>query len=179
MDWNVIVTARAGPQFEHELLGALAQFGRFRPTHFRYVCAGQVADVGRFLDQVRAAVESGAQWTSRLGRVLPVERMFLFTPADFAAHLNAAVTPLVERMPAGSFCVRLERRGFAHELPTQDLERAVADHVYALAEAQGKALHTTFDDPDSIIAAETLGSECGVALLPRALRERYPFVQTR
>jgi len=38
---------------------------------------------------------------------------------------------------------------------------------------------TEFADPDFVIAAETLGEECGIALLPRALRERYPFVQLR
>jgi tRNA(Ser,Leu) C12 N-acetylase TAN1 len=82
-------------------------------------------------------------------------------------------------MPAGSFCVRIERRGFAHELKTQDLERAIGEHLHALAEAQGKPMRTVFDDPDSVVAAETLGSECGVALLPRSLREHYPFVQIR
>jgi hypothetical protein len=30
-----------------------------------------------------------------------------------------------------------------------------------------------------VLVAETVGEECGVALLPRALRERYPFVATR
>jgi tRNA(Ser,Leu) C12 N-acetylase TAN1 len=179
MDWNVIVTARSGPHYEHELLGALARFGRFRPTYFRDVCTGAVEDVERFLDAVGTALASGAEWTSRLGRVVPVEQVFRFTPEDFAARLQEAVAPLVDRMAAGSYCVRIERRGYAGELKTQEVERAVGDHVHVLAAAQGKALRTDLDDPDSIIAVETLGPECGVALLPRALRERYPFVQTR
>jgi tRNA(Ser,Leu) C12 N-acetylase TAN1 len=40
-------------------------------------------------------------------------------------------------------------------------------------------MRTEFADPDFVIAAETLGTECGVTLIPRALRERYPFVQVR
>jgi hypothetical protein len=41
------------------------------------------------------------------------------------------------------------------------------------------ALHTSFSDPDTVLVAETVGEECGVALLQRALRERYPFVAAR
>jgi tRNA(Ser,Leu) C12 N-acetylase TAN1 len=179
MEWNIVVTVKSGPHFESELLGALVRFGRFRPTHFREVCFGRVDDVGHFLDEVRTALAAEAPWTSRIGRVIPVEHVFWFTPADFAQRLKEVVTPMVERMDEGSFCVRIERRGFAGELKTQDAERIVGEHVHALAEAQGKAMRTELEDPDYIIAAETLGPECGVALLSRALREKYPFVQTR
>jgi tRNA(Ser,Leu) C12 N-acetylase TAN1 len=105
--------------------------------------------------------------------------VFWFTPRDFTERLKEAVTPMVARMTEGSFCVRIERRGFAGELKTQDAERAVGEHVQTLAATQGKRMQTDLDDPDEVIAAETLGQECGVALLPRALREKYPFVQTR
>lgn len=51
--------------------------------------------------------------------------------------------------------------------------------MHELAEQVGLAMRTEFADPDFMIAAETLGTECGVALIRRALRERYPFVQVR
>lgn len=86
---------------------------------------------------------------------------------------------LAARMEAGSFHLRLERRGLAETLPSDRVEREVADHLYSLAEARGVALHTSFHDPDYVLVAETVGAECGVALLPRALRERYPFVAAR
>ncbi len=37
----------------------------------------------------------------------------------------------------------------------------------------------SFKNADYIVAAETVGHECGVTLLTRDLRQRYPFVQTR
>jgi tRNA(Ser,Leu) C12 N-acetylase TAN1 len=179
MDWNVIVTVQPGPHFQRELLGALARFGRFRATPFRDVCVGRVDDCGTFLEALRNARAAGAPWTQRLGRVIPAEAVFWFTPETLAVQLKDAVAPLVARIGAGSFCVRIERRGFAGEMKTQDIERAVGEHVHALAAAQGKTLRTEFDDPDVVIAAETLANECGVALLPRALRETYPFVRAR
>lgn len=179
MDWNVIVTVQPGPHFQRELLGALARFGRFRATPFRDVCVGRVDEIGVFLGALRSARESGAPWVQRVGRVIPADSVFWFTPETLAERLNEAVAPMVARMEAGSFCVRVERRGYAGELKTQDVERAVGEQVHALAAAQGKPMRTDFDDPDYVVAAETLGNDCGVALLPRALREKYPFVRAR
>jgi tRNA(Ser,Leu) C12 N-acetylase TAN1 len=93
--------------------------------------------------------------------------------------LQEAVTPFLDRIPGGTFFFRLERRGMLGQIMSQEIERAVAEHLYAQAERQGKTLHTDFDNPDYIIAAETVRDECGVALLARDMRERYPFVQTR
>jgi tRNA(Ser,Leu) C12 N-acetylase TAN1 len=179
MDWNAIVTVKAGPGYQRELLGALAGLGRFRPTAFHGVCTGHVDDVAAFLEAIRAARETGKPWADRLARVVPVERVFGFTPETLGDQLREAVAPFVARMSGGSFCVRLERRGLAGRVPSAEIERAAGEHVHELAAAQGKPLKTELADPDFVIAAETLGAVCGIALLPRALRERYPFVQLR
>jgi tRNA(Ser,Leu) C12 N-acetylase TAN1 len=105
--------------------------------------------------------------------------VFSFTPDTLAEQLKAATAPFVARLTDGSFCVRLERRGLQGQVPSADVERTVGEHVHGLAERAGLAMRTEFADPDFVIAAETLGTECGVALIPRALRERYPFVQVR
>jgi tRNA(Ser,Leu) C12 N-acetylase TAN1 len=102
-----------------------------------------------------------------------------FTRETLADLLKEAVAPLVARMTDGSFYVRLERRGFAGKLSSTSIERTVADHAHAVAAARGVRLRTAFADPDFIIAAEMLADECSVSLLPRALRQRYPFVQAR
>lgn len=177
MDWNVIITVQPGPHFRRELLGALARFGWFRATPLRDVCIGRVDDRDAFLEALRVARAAGAPWTQRLARVITVDTVFWFTPETFAERLQETVAPLVARIGDGSFCVRIERRGFAGEVKTQEIERVLGEHVHTLAAARGMSLRTAFDDPDVLIAAETLGNECGVALLPRALRQTYPFVR--
>ncbi|MCX7892693.1 MAG: THUMP domain-containing protein [Burkholderiales bacterium] len=179
MDWNAIVTVTPGPHHERDALGALARFGRFHRTAFKGVCAGRVEDPVAFLEAIRAAREAGEPWAGEIGRVIPVERTFAFTPESFADELKAAVAPFAERLASGTFCVRVERRGMAGALDTPRIEREVADHIAALAEARGVLLRTALEDPDFLIAAETLGGECGVMLIPRALRSRYPFLQLR
>ena len=179
MEWNVLVTVQPGAGHERQLLGALAQFGRFRATAFRDVCIGRVEDVDKVLQAIRLAAEAKKPWTVHLGRVIPVETTFSFTVETLGECLKRAAAPFVERMTSGSFHVRLERRGFEGRIRSQVVEQEVAGHLFEIATRQGKTLRTEFDDPDYIVVAETLGEECGVALLTRDIRSRYPFVQSR
>jgi tRNA(Ser,Leu) C12 N-acetylase TAN1 len=178
-DWNVLVTAQPGQQHTRPLLNGLRQYGEFHRTEFRDVCIGRVADVTAFLDGVLAASEAHAGWTRHLSRVIPVEQVFHFTPETLVARLQDAVTPFAERIDAGSLYVRVERRGLMGRVSSAEVERAVADHVFDIAERRGKALRASFDDPDFILVAETVGERCGLAFLTREMRGRYPFVQLR
>ena len=177
--WNVIVTALPGVAREFALLKELNHYGEFHPTQFKDVCVGRVADMGEFLEAMRLALEAEVAWVGDLARVIPVERTFRFTPDTLVEQLKAAVAPFVQRMDSGTCYVRLERRGLAGEVMSQEVEREVADHLFTLAEQEGKALRASFEDPDYIVAAETLGNECGVTLIDRGLRQRYPFVQPK
>jgi tRNA(Ser,Leu) C12 N-acetylase TAN1 len=179
MDWNVVVTVTAGPGHEHRVLDALGTLGRFHATSFRDVCVGHVEDVAALLEGIRKAREAGKPWAGFVARVIPAEQVFSFTPDTLAEQLKQVTAPFVARLADGSFCVRLERRGLQGKVASADIERAVGEHVHALAEQAGLRMRTEFADPDFVIAAETLGTECGVTLIPRALRERYPFVQVR
>lgn len=177
MDWNVIVTVLAGPGHQKGLLQGLKAHGEFHATDFKYVCYGRVADPTGFLETVRTAQQSEEGWTRYLARLVPVERTFRFSADDFIARLKSAVTPFARRMGTGRFFVRVERRGMLGRLHSQEAERAVADHLIDLLASRGARLTTDFADPDWIVACETLGAEAGVALLDRAMRLRYPFLQ--
>ncbi len=179
MNWNMVVTSLPGPGREHRLLHELGSMGEFHMTQFKDVCVGYVEDVTNFLEAIRQAEKEGAPWVEDLGRVIPIEQIFHFTPETLAEQLKEAVTPLARRISGGTFYVRLERRGLIGQVMSPDVERSVADHILALAEREGRQLRTSFEDADYIVAAETVGHECGVALLTRDLRQRYPFVQTR
>ena len=179
MDWNIVITVQPGSGHEHQLLGALARFGRFRPTAFHGVCMGKVDNIDAFLEALHLASEAGKSWFTHLGRAIPVEATFFFAPETLAERFKGAAAPLVDRMASGSFHVRLERRGLEGKIPSPAIEREVAEHLFDIAAGQKKVLRTDFQDPDYIVIAETLGEECGVGLLTRELRTRYPFVQPR
>jgi len=178
-EWNIVVTTLGGRLGFIAALGGLRRLGEFRPSAFKGVCLGRVAEPGVFLETLLSAKQRGESWALAVGRAIPVERTFSFAPPELAARLKEAVTPLAARMGSSRFHFRLERRGLAGKVPSQSIEHEVADHIFAVAASQGVELHASFSDPDYVLAAETVGTECGVALLPRAMRERYPFVATR
>lgn len=178
MEWNVIATVREGPGHERALLSGLRRFGEFHPTEFKYVCVGRV-DAPNFLETVRQALAADEEWTRYLARLIPVERTFHFDAQGFVERLKQAVAPFAERMGAGCFYVRIERRGMLGQVHSQEAEREVADYLVGLLQSRDQQLRTDFHDPDWIVACETLGAEAGVALLDRETRRRYDFVQAR
>jgi len=178
-DWNMIVTALPGIRHQHRLLEGLHLLGEFHPCEFKDVCVGHVANSEEFLASIQQSINVNEEWTTDLGRVIPIEITFNFTPDSLAGKLKEAVTPFVTRIEGGTFYVRMERRGLPGTIISPEIEKAVAEHLFALAESQGKQLQTSFSDPDYIIAAETIGNRCGVVLITRNMRTRYPFVQTR
>jgi tRNA(Ser,Leu) C12 N-acetylase TAN1 len=177
LDWNVIATSESGR--DRDLLHELNQWGEFRRPGFRGVVIGRVADVNDFLEAVRRAGEQQLPWVEDMARAFPIERLFHFTPETFEEQLKQAVAPFVERMAGGTFYVRLERRGFKGRIVSPEVERALDTYVISLAAQQGKTLQVSFEDPDYVVVAETINDMCGVALLTRELRARYPFMKIR
>lgn len=180
LDWNVIVTVLPGAGRDHALPARLRQYGAFQRAPFKDLFLGKVADAAGFLESLRLARESGEAWVGSLARAIPVERTFRFAPETLAGQFAQAAEAFLDRIRDGaSFHVRLERRGFVGKIDSHGVELAVADHLLALAATQDKRLDVSFEDPDFIVAAETVGDVCGVALLSHELHERYPFVATR
>jgi len=176
-DWNILVTTPPGQ--EHELLPVLNRLGHFTRSDFHGLLVGRVEEVPRFLEGIRLAGDEQAEWRHNLLRVLPVERTFPFTPQTFEERVREAVTPLVQRMTGGTFHVRLERRGHKGTILSPAVERSLGEYVLELATQQGKALRVSFQDSDYIVTVETVGNRCGVVLITRELRTRYPFVKIR
>lgn len=180
LDWNVVVTVVPGPAHERELIGALCNLGEFhRAQGFKDVCIGRVAEVEAFLGALAAARAAHKGWAAHLARVIPVEHRFAFGPDTLVPKACEAVDHFVDRMTDGSFFVRLERRGLAGAIDSPAVEQAIADHLVAQLGVHGRMLTVDFADPDYIVVAETLGEECGVGLISRAMRTRYPFVHPK
>jgi tRNA(Ser,Leu) C12 N-acetylase TAN1 len=175
--WNMLLTTPPGQ--ERTLLPALRRLGVFCRSRFHGILQGWVEDYEQFLEEIRRASAEKADWVKELLRVLPVERTFQFTPQTFEERLHEAVAAFVERMSNGTFYCRLERRGLKGRIVSPEIEQRLGEHIRALAAQHGKTLRVSFRDPDYIIVAETVGNSCGVALVTRELRTRYPFVKIR
>ena len=177
--WNVLLTVRPAPGAVHELLSGLRAHGTFRATSFKYVCVGVVDDMAAFLDLLLETQRSGAAWAAHIARVVPIASTFEFTAESLLAELKIATAIMLPHVPEARFFVRVERRGMAGKVHSGELELALADHLADLAASRGCILKVSFEDPDFIVAVETLETQGGVALITRDLRQRYPFVQVR
>jgi tRNA(Ser,Leu) C12 N-acetylase TAN1 len=175
-DWNVLATSVEGAR--PMLLAGLRRHGAFRGGGYRNVAIGRVADTPAFLTALRDDVAHNPVLAAALARVLPIDRTLELAERDPLASLETAVAALGTRVD-GSFFVRLERRGLRGTLHSSDVERALGASLWRAIEAEGRTPRVTFDDPDVVVAIETLGSRVGIALIDRALRQAYPFVRVR
>jgi tRNA(Ser,Leu) C12 N-acetylase TAN1 len=173
--WNVLATALEGRR--DALLMALRRLGRFGGGGYRNILTGLVSDPPTFLAEVREALASDRLLATALARLVPIELRVRFDPDDPATDLAAAAEPFLDRIGSGTFYVRVERRGLKGRLHSGAVEREVGTRVWTALAARGHVPHVAFQDPDHVLAVETLGEEAGLGLLPRTLRHDYPFVR--
>jgi putative phosphoribosyl transferase len=175
-DWNVVVTVREhGYQRVREWLG---RFGRVGRTSFRGVLALKVEDIPAFLERLRTDLEAKPELRERLGHVMPVTATFAFqTPEEFEARAREAVGESVPALAGKRFHVRMHRRGFKGRLSSPEEERFLDGFLLERLQSAGQPGEITFDDPDAILAVETIGQRAGVSVWRRDDLERYPFLR--
>ncbi|MDO3377788.1 THUMP domain-containing protein [Geoalkalibacter halelectricus] len=174
--FNIVATMAGAGRYRH-MLEDLAPFGEFRRTEFLGVALGQVSDPLSMLETIRRERERKFYAFQDLGRIIPVERVFTFTPDTFGDLLKEMVPGFLERLAGKSFYVRLERRGHKGEIISPEIERDLDAFILAQLEARGAPGTIDFTHPEAILAVETLGDRCGLGLLTRDLMERYEVVR--
>lgn len=169
--------ATAKDREQRRLASLLRRFGDFRRTRFLGVLVGRVKNPEAFFEQLLRNEEEQPGFLDPLSKLVPIDRVFVFTVESFGERLKEAVLPYAELIGSGSFYLRIERRGHAGEIHSQhqeqNLDQALREHLIGL----GRTPSIDFKDPDVIIVAETLDDECGVGAITRSMRCRFPFVR--
>ncbi len=175
LPWNVLATAKDKQQ--RHLAKRLRRFGDFRWTQFRGVLVGRVEDQQAFFEQLRRCEENEPGFLRPLAKMVPIDRLFTFTVENLPTVLKSMMADYVDVIDSGTFYVRVERRGHAGAFHSRELEQELDRAVVESSAVRGEAPVVSFDDPDVILAVETVGDECGVGALTRALRSRFPFIR--
>jgi tRNA(Ser,Leu) C12 N-acetylase TAN1 len=175
-EFNVLVTLAHEGRYGH-LLHELSDYGDFHKTAFHGVILGRVEDIGTFLETVREQREEKLIAFQDLGRVVPLETVFTFELDDFLARLCEALRPWLDKLANCRFYVRLERRGLKGQIVSPDIEQALDAYVLDELVDLGHVGEIDFENPDAVVAIETIGDRCGVGLITRELSERYEFVR--
>jgi len=170
---HVIVICERGGGFI--VLREISDLGEFKETGFRDVLQGQVDDLETFLEEL------SRRQIINVSRVIPVEELFRFKPENLLEILKEKVRRLTDRIGEDeSFCVRVERRGFKGAISSSDLEKRIGEYVWQLLKDKyGKPPKVDLKNPDKLISIQTIGGLCGVALIDRRLREKYPIIKVK
>lgn len=174
-EWNVVVSVR--DRHYKRAWHLLEDFGSVSRTGFYNVLTLKVDDITHMLEVLRERAATDDKIRASLAHVMPVTRSFSFqTPEEFETKAKDAVLPWVPELAGKGFHVRIYRRGFKGRLSSQDEERMLDGFLLEHLEKAGNPGHITFEDPDAILAVETVSQWAGLALWTRDDLKRYPFL---
>jgi hypothetical protein len=172
-DWNAVVTVHEGGY--NRARKFLAEFGPVARTGYFNILALQTADHRQFMEALRDKAEGDREGAASLARVMPVVVTFSFqTPEEFDVKARQAVCTWLPTISGKGFHLRMHRRGFKGRLSSMEEERFLDTFLLDALATAGRPGHITFDDPDAIIALETIGPHAGLSAWTRTELARYP-----
>lgn len=175
-DWNVVVTVHEGGFAPACRL--LEKFGPVSRTEFFNVLVMRVDDLPVLLEQLRERLEKEPGILNDIARLVPLRHVFSFqSPGEFEAKAAEIVSGFAPQLADKSFHVRMRRRGFKGKLSSMDEERFLDGLIIDALGKEDKQARISFDDPDCIIAVESVGTRAGLSLFTRDELERYEFLK--
>jgi tRNA(Ser,Leu) C12 N-acetylase TAN1 len=173
--WNVVVTVYDGEL--NEAMRLLRLYGEVARTDYWNVLAMQVEDVAEFMRAIQTAVQEDARIPNSVSRIVPVMHTFWFqSPAEFEEKARSVVDAWLGELKGKHFHVRMHRRGFKGKLSSQHEEQLLDHHLLERLKQEGAEAQIDFDDPDVIIAVETLGQAAGLSLWTREQRRSFELL---
>jgi tRNA(Ser,Leu) C12 N-acetylase TAN1 len=176
-EWNVVVTSYM--RQEDRLFKELAGLGEFHHSGFREVIIGLVPDVGEFLETLRRWWDAKPFLQDLLSAVVPLRSVFPFTLENLLPRLKEAALALGPEIGDRAFYVRVKRRGHKGELSSQELEQDLDEFLKDELAARGQQCHIDFESPEIILVVEIIHNQCGLGLVSRELKARYPFIKVK
>ncbi len=175
-DWNVVVSVHGtGFMRACEILRRLGPVNR---TGFLNLLVMRVDDIAQAMERLRQWISENPTITDALARVMPVTHTFSFqTVEEFEDKAHEAAVSRASDLAGKAFYVRMHRRGFKGRISSQAEERRLSEAILEALERAGTPGRITFQDPDAVLAVETVGNQAGLALWSREDLQRYPFLK--
>ncbi len=175
-DWNVVVSVfQDGFTRTLQTLGTLGEVDR---TPYYNILLVKTDDPIGLLEALELKTEEVPALYDAISRVAPAMERFSFASAeDFKAKVAPILKAWSTRLAGQSFHARLHRRGGRQELPSPDIEKFIDDAVIAATRVAGKTATVSFDDPDAVIAVDTVDDQAGLALWTREDLARHRLLR--
>lgn len=174
-DWNVVATTR--DEAFRRGCELLSNAGRLWHTEFYNVVVLKVEDVDALLGWLEREWSAHEGFHEAVAHVRPLRVTFDFqSPEAFEQKAAELALGFAPELRGKSFHVRMHRRGFKGRLSTGEEERRLGDALLERLSADGAPGRVTFEDPDAVLAVETVGTRGGMALWSRDELRRYLFL---
>jgi len=174
-DWNVIVTIRE--KGFKEAVELLEQFGPVSRTDFFNVLVMKTADIQKMLQALGKEIEENPGTLNLISRVVPVTDTFNFqSKEEFESRAKEIVLQWAPQLTGKDFHVRMHRRGFKGRLSSIDVEHFLDGVLLERLERLSSPGRIDFENPDAIIAVETVGQRAGLSFWSRKDLEGCPFL---
>jgi tRNA(Ser,Leu) C12 N-acetylase TAN1 len=175
-DWNVVVTVTEGGFVKG--IRFLEPFGAVSRTDYFNVLVMKATDVPALMEEIREAIAAGGDEPFFLSRLVPVTQKFNFqSREEFEKAAKPLVTKWAQELAGKGFHARVHRRGFKGRLSSMETEKWLSEVLLEATEEAGRPGRITFEDPDAIVAVETVGTQAGLSLWMREDLMRYPFLR--
>lgn len=175
-DWNVVLSVHEGGFTRARTL--LRELGPVSRTDYLNVLVMRVQDGRTLLETLQQRVAREPEILTVLARVMPVTTTFHFQSAEeFEKKAGEALLAFVPALAGKGFHVRMHRHGFKGRLSSHDEERQLGGVAVETLEKAGTPGRVTFEDPDAILAIETLGNRAGMSLWTRDDLKRFPLLR--
>jgi tRNA(Ser,Leu) C12 N-acetylase TAN1 len=175
-DWNVVVSVNE--KGFSKAVNILKEFGPISKTEFFNVLVMEVEHITRMCDDLKKRLEDDPSSLSFLSRLIPVTKSFTFQfPDEFEQKVKETISEWAPQLEGKGFHVRMHRRGFKGRLSSLKEEKMLDELILELTKEGGNPGHITFEEPDIIIAVETVSHRAGLSIWPREDLQRYPFVR--
>lgn len=174
--WNIVITIQE--HFFQQAWQCLKPFGLLAKTDFYNVLVMQTVDTQQTLQQLQKKLTADAVLQTAISRVMPVTHGFTFQSAEqFETQARAVVETLLPKVANKTFHVRMHRRGFKGRLSTIEEEKFLDTFILDQLKQSGSPCKINFDNPDVIIAVETVAQQAGISIWSREDIERYPILK--
>lgn len=174
-DWNAVITVREGGFTP--ACTFLEQYGPVKGTDFLNTLVMRVPDPFLLLTELQEQRDGTPAIAGWLSRFVPMQRRFSYqTAEDFERRCREIAFGWLPRLANARFHVRMHRRGFKGKLSSVEEERFLDDFLLKALADEGIPGKVAFDNPNAIIALETVGPQAGLSLFNRDELKRFSIL---
>ena len=176
LDWNVMVKVHEHSFSQAYLL--LEELGKVYQSEFENVLLLKVDSVASFLANFNEKLLKEPSLVNNFSRIVPVTVIFSFqSVTEFETKAKEVVTNWLSKLAGKSFYVDMHRLGFKGQISSDDEEDFLDRTILEELENIGSPGQIDFEDPDALIAVETVSHQGGISCWTRQDLQHYPWLK--